>query len=92
MMILAPAVAFCAVDDFNRGFRPWEKTILAALRLMPLIARSIAHLALVPLGVPPILAVFVLILRRSEAFDDIKLLRVLGRARNNRHDIAALKS
>jgi alpha-1,2-mannosyltransferase len=66
MMVLAPAIAFVAVDGFDRGFRPWEKTILAAVWLMPLFARSVAHLTLVPLGVPAMLAMFVLILRRSE--------------------------
>ena len=68
MMVLAPAIAFVAVDGIVRGFAPWEKTFLAALWLSPLVARSIAHIALVPLGVPAMLAVFVLILRRSETF------------------------
>lgn len=68
MMVLAPAIAFLAVDGFVRGFDPWEKTLLAVLWLMPLIARSIALVTLVPLGVPAMLAVFVLILRRSGVF------------------------
>lgn len=68
MMVLAPAIAFFAVDGIARGFAPWEKTILSALWLSPLVARSIAHIALVPLGVPAMLAVFGLILRRSEVF------------------------
>ncbi len=68
MMLLAPALAFVALDGFNRGFGPWEKTILAVLWLMPLVARSIAHVSLIPLGVPAMLAMFVLILRRSGVF------------------------
>jgi Glycosyltransferase family 87 len=68
MMVLAPAIAFVAVDGIVRGFGPWEKTLLAALWLMPLVARSVALMSLVPLGVPVMLAVFVLILRRSEPF------------------------
>jgi len=68
MMVLAPAIAFLALDGFNRGFAPWEKTLLAALWLVPLFARSLAHATLVPLGVPAMIAMFVLILRRSEAF------------------------
>jgi hypothetical protein len=63
MMVLAPAIAFLAVDGFMRGFGPWEKSMLAALWLVPLIARSIAQVSLIPLGVPAMLAVFVLILR-----------------------------
>jgi hypothetical protein len=68
MMLLAPAIAFVAVDGLHRGFAPWEKTLLAALWLMPLLTRSIAHVTLVPLGVPAMIAVFVLILRCSGAF------------------------
>jgi len=82
MMVLAPAIAFLAVDGFGRGFTPWEKTLLAALWLVPLVARSFAHLSLIPLGVPAMLAMFVLILRRSELFGGTGLLRQI-----KRHDI-----
>ncbi len=68
MMVLAPAVAFLAVDGLVRGFAPWQKTLLAGVWLVPLVARSIAHVSLIPLGVPIMLAMFVLILRRSELF------------------------
>jgi len=66
MMVLAPAIAFVAADSFARGFGPWEKTSLAALWLVPLVARSVAQATLIPLGVPAMLAMFVLILRRAE--------------------------
>ena len=65
MMLLAPAIAFLVSDGFARGFRPWEKTALAALWLTPLVARSVAHATLIPLGVPAMLAMFILLLRRS---------------------------
>jgi alpha-1,2-mannosyltransferase len=65
MMVLAPAIAFIAIDGFTRGFGPWEKTALATLWLMPLVARNIAHVTLIPLGVPAMLAIFVLLLQRS---------------------------
>jgi Glycosyltransferase family 87 len=65
MMVLAPAIAFIAVDGFTRNFGPWEKTLLAALWLMPLVARSVAQISLIPLGVPAMLAIFILILQRS---------------------------
>ena len=51
MMVLAPAIAFSAVDGMARGFGAWEKTALAALWLVPLVARSVAQLTLIPLGV-----------------------------------------
>jgi alpha-1,2-mannosyltransferase len=65
MMVLAPAIAFLVVDGQMRGFGAWEKTALAALWLVPLVARSVAHATLIPLGVPAMLAAFVLLLRRS---------------------------
>ena len=65
MMVLAPAIAFLAVDGLARGFGPWEKTALAALWLVPLVARSVAQVSLIPLGVPAMLAMFVVILRRA---------------------------
>jgi alpha-1,2-mannosyltransferase len=67
MMLLAPAIAFLAVDSLARGFRPWEKTALAVLWLVPLIARSTAQLTLIPIGLPVMLALFILLLRRSTA-------------------------
>ena len=41
MMVLAPAIAFLAADGMARGFGPWEKTALAALWLVPLVARTV---------------------------------------------------
>jgi alpha-1,2-mannosyltransferase len=65
MVLLAPAIAFFAADGLARGFGPWEKTALAALWLMPLLARSVAQVTLIPIGVPVMLALFILLLRRS---------------------------
>ncbi|MGD0023085.1 MAG: glycosyltransferase family 87 protein [Xanthobacteraceae bacterium] len=65
MVVLAPAIAFLAADGLTRGFGPWEKTALATLWLTPLVARSVAHVTLIPLGVPAMLAIFILLLRRS---------------------------
>jgi glycosyl transferase family 87 len=65
MMVLAPAIAFVAVDGFTRNFGPWEKTLLAVLWLVPILARGVAQISLIPLGVPAMLAVFAVILQRS---------------------------
>jgi hypothetical protein len=65
LMLLAPAIAFLAADGFMRGFAPWEKTMLAALWIVPLIARSVAQATLVPLAVPLMLAAFALLLHRA---------------------------
>ncbi len=93
MMVLAPAIAFVAVDGIMRGFGPWEKTLLAALWLMPLVARSAALMSLVPLGVPAMLSVFVLILRRSELFaTPVAFSAASAKMTAQRHDIAPLQS
>jgi hypothetical protein len=87
--------------DLRRGgFGPWEKTALAALWLVPLIARSVAQLSLIPLGVPAMLAMFVLILRCAKldfalpmAFFGVPSTMQQGPGGTSRgHDIAALKS
>jgi alpha-1,2-mannosyltransferase len=107
MMVLAPAIAFIAADGFTRNFGPWEKTMLAALWLTPLVARSVAQISLIPLGVPAMLAIFVLILHRSGfglavAFSDTTTTLPADSGgvsqgqdcsqKNRGHDIAALKS
>jgi hypothetical protein len=66
MMVLGPAIAFFAVDGLVRGFRPWEKTAVAALWLVPIAARSVAQVTLIPLGVIAMLSMFFVIMRRAE--------------------------
>jgi alpha-1,2-mannosyltransferase len=67
LMLLAPAIAFLAADGMRRGFGPYEKSMLAALWIAPLIARSAAQSVLLPLGVLAMLAAFALLLRRAIA-------------------------
>jgi alpha-1,2-mannosyltransferase len=64
---LAPAIAFIAGNGSVRGFAPWEKTALAFLWLMPLAARTLAEATLIPLGVPAMVLVLVLALKRAAA-------------------------
>jgi len=65
LVVLAPALAYLAAHGFTRGFAGYERTALAALWFMPLVARTVADYALLPLGVPLMLAVLGLILRRA---------------------------
>jgi hypothetical protein len=65
LMLLAPAIAFLAIDGLRRGFAPWQKTLLAALWLMPLIARSLAQATLIPLAAPLMLLAFAFLLQRA---------------------------
>jgi hypothetical protein len=65
MMVLAPAIAFFAADGAARGFDAYEKSALAGLWLVPLIARSVAQHTLIPLGIMVMLAVLALTFRRA---------------------------
>jgi glycosyl transferase family 87 len=65
LMVLAPAIAFVTIEGFSRGFGPWEKTALAFLWAVPLIARGFAQVTFIPLGVIAMLCVMVLVLRRA---------------------------
>ncbi len=65
LMLLAPAIAVLATDGMARSFAPWEKTILASLWIVPLIARSVPQATLIPLAVPIMLAAFTMLLRRA---------------------------
>jgi alpha-1,2-mannosyltransferase len=67
MMALAPAIAFLTVDGWQRGFGPGQKTALALLWMVPVVARSGANLTLVPIGVWTMMAVLILALRDHAA-------------------------
>ena len=67
LMALAPSIAFLVVEGCERGFRSYEKTALAFLWFMPLVARTVAEQTLIPLAVPAMLLVFWLVLRRAVA-------------------------
>lgn len=61
MMALAPAIALLGAQGIGAGFRPWEKTALAALWFVPVVARGAAAATLLPLGVIGMLSLFTLI-------------------------------
>jgi len=65
MLLLGPAIAFFAVYGLRRGFAPYEITALSALWLVPLIARSVAKVSMIPLGAIVMLVMFVVVMRRA---------------------------
>jgi alpha-1,2-mannosyltransferase len=67
MMVFAPAIAFLAMHGARRGFAPYEITALAALWLVPLVARSVAQATMIPIGVLVTAAAFALIVQRVRA-------------------------
>ena len=81
LMALAPAIAFWASEGISRGFRSWEKTTLAAIWIVPLVARSFAEATLIPLTAPLLLAAFVLLLRRAAEVTSTRTLWLFSRAR-----------
>ena len=67
MLVLAPAIAFFGVYGLRRGFAPYEITALSALWAVPLVARSIAQITLIPVGAIVMLSMFFVVLRRARA-------------------------
>jgi len=65
LMLLAPAIAFITADGMQRGFRPWQKSLLAAMWLVPILTRPVAQATLIPLAVPVMLVAFAWLLRRA---------------------------
>lgn len=72
MMLLGPAIAFVVAYGVEKGFRPWEKSLLALVWIVPIIARNIAEVTFIPIGVLTMIAFMSLIVRRAlrdEQFD-----------------------
>ncbi len=65
LMVVAPAIAFLALDGMGHGFRPYEKSLLAAVWLVPLVTRSIAAATALPLGTMATLALLGFIVRKA---------------------------
>lgn len=64
MMILAVAIALLVAHGLSSGFAPWQKTTLALLWIVPLVARSIAQVSLIPIGVLTIILALAVTLHR----------------------------
>ena len=58
MMVIAPAIAFVVAHGLQRGFAPYEKSLLAVVWFIPLIARTLAQTTLLPLGLLAMLALY----------------------------------
>jgi hypothetical protein len=61
------AIALFAAHAMEHGFRPWEKTVLAAAWFSPAIDRTVAAWTFIPLGFLMLAGVFLLVVRRVEA-------------------------
>lgn len=65
LMLLAPALAFLTVAMPGKGVRDYELSLPAFVWIAPLVARSVAGLAGIPVGLIATLTLFGLIMRRS---------------------------
>jgi hypothetical protein len=65
LMVLAIAIAFFVRHGLNRGFRDYEISMLAAAWIVPLLSRSVAGFAAIPLGLMVMLVFYVFVLRRA---------------------------
>jgi hypothetical protein len=65
LVILAPALAFAVGAGRAGGFRDYEATLLAAVWIVPLLSRSVAGFAAIPLGLLAILAFYLFVLRSA---------------------------
>jgi hypothetical protein len=82
LVLLGLGTVFLVADGLERGFLPWEKSLLALAWLAPLAARPLAEATLFPLGQLAILTVLALAVRRTVALDGRS---VLPRASPSRH-------
>jgi hypothetical protein len=64
-VILLVGIVFLWIDARDRGWLPWDKTILAIAWISPLLARPIAEATTIPLGLLTALAVLALAIRRG---------------------------
>jgi alpha-1,2-mannosyltransferase len=67
LTLLAIPLAWLYGEGKRTGFLPWEKALLLAGFLLPLVSRLTALAFGIPLGPPVLAAIFVLVLRRGLA-------------------------
>jgi hypothetical protein len=65
LVVLAPAIAFLVAHGLRAGFAPYEITLLVALWVLPLAARSIAEFTSVSLSPIVLIAGFAHVLQRA---------------------------
>lgn len=65
LVVLAVAIAYFTRYGLAHGFRDYEISLLAFVWVTPLVARSLASMGSVPLGLMAILVLYALTLRRA---------------------------
>ena len=67
LVVLGLGAAFLVADGLERGFLPWEKSLLALVWISPLVGRTLAEAASLPLGQLGIVVLLALAVRRTLA-------------------------
>jgi len=67
LVILALPIAWLALDGKARGFLTWEKSVLFALWILPLVSRATGSALHIPLGAPILMLGFAMAIRRAMA-------------------------
>jgi Glycosyltransferase family 87 len=65
LIVLAVAIAFLARHGLRRGFRDFEISLLAVAWIVPLLSRSVAGVAYIPLGLLVELTLYAFVVRRA---------------------------
>jgi hypothetical protein len=67
LCIAAPAMAWLLARAAGGAFLPWEKIVLLAAFVLPLVTRALAGALLLPLGPPVLLGLLLAVRRRAAA-------------------------
>ena len=65
LVLLGPAIAFFVSYGLERGFRPWEHSLLACAFVLPPLARYFAFFLHLPVGMLAVLGLFCLAVSRA---------------------------
>jgi hypothetical protein len=65
LVVLGPAIAYLVALGLRQGFAPYEITLLTALWVLPLVARSVAELTSVSTAPVILIAALIFILQRA---------------------------
>jgi hypothetical protein len=72
LMLLALPLAWLAREQAKGGALPWEKTVMFAAFLLPLISRLVAGRLGIPMGPPIIFALLLVVARRAMAASPVQ--------------------
>jgi hypothetical protein len=76
LVCLSLVLAWVAAAAQETGWRPWEKVILLAAYVLPLVSRPAAMAAGIPLGPPVLFCLLLVVIRRAAAPAEPRPMRI----------------